>query len=152
MGKDRHEKLSVLPQLYSDLMARPLVPLTKGRLPVRDALYILYEHGQPILAGSPPNLDEVRILSPSFRAGFSLRISTSRYSSSSPIEPSKRPRLADQHPRPRPSSIEAKWLMVPDMTQRIALEALVLEKLKLTITDPRLRIAVGRHELNSAAF
>ena len=151
MGGGRHEKLSALPQLYSELMARPLVPLTKGRLPVRDAIYVLYEDGQPILAGSPPHLDEVRLLSPSFRAGFNLRISTSRHNTG-PIARSPRPRLSDQHPRPRPAPIEARWLELPDTTQRIALEALVLEKLKLTITDPRLRIAVGRHELNNVAF
>lgn len=151
MGKDRHHKLSVLPELYSALMARPLVPLTKGRLPEKDALYVLYENGQPLLAGSAPHLDEVRILSPSFRAGFTLKISTSRHSGRN-IPKTSRPRLADEHRPKRPAPIEARWLVVRDATQRIALEALVLEKLKLTITDPRLRVAVGRHELNSSAF
>ena len=36
-------KLTTLPELFRDLMARPLRPLTRARLPDRAAVYVFYK-------------------------------------------------------------------------------------------------------------
>ncbi len=142
------DKLSAMPELFQALMARPLVPLTRGRLPHRDGLYVFYEHGEPLLAGSPPHLNELRLLAPSFRGGFSLQISD-RPLPANPATMATRQRPVAKRPRPNP--IEARWLVVADHTQRAGLEIYAAHKLGLTISHPELRRAVSNEEMTELA-
>lgn len=51
-----------MPDLLRRLLDQPLRPLTRARLPERDALYLFYHGEEPVLVGSPPHVDEVRTL------------------------------------------------------------------------------------------
>lgn len=137
------DTLSAMPELFQALMARPLVPLTQGRLPHSDAFYVFYIQGEPVLAGSPPHLNELSLLAPSFRGGFSLRISdTARLGLHAPF-PERRHTLA-RRKQALPAPIHARWLVIEDRTQRAGLEVFSAYTLGLSISHPDLRKAASR--------
>lgn len=142
------EKLSALPALYAALVASTPVALTKGRLPRKDCLYIFYEDGEAILTGSPPHLDEVRLLAPSFRAGFKVRMSN--VPPEGPLETALKSRKADNFPSKRIEPIQAQWLHVENGELRMMLEVYVAQKLGLTLTHQKIRDALGKASVKAA--
>ncbi len=136
MSSDKHDyelRLANVPDLFRRLMGQPLEPLTRARLPTPDAVYVLYQEGEPVHVGSPPHLEE-RMLAPSLRlslaahmhrpvGGGAPRISLSR-SSPPPI---------------RRNPVMARWLPVADEHDRLLLELYAAQSLGLSISHPRIR-------------
>jgi hypothetical protein len=74
---DHDRRLSAVPELYRRLMAQPLEPLTRARLPAHGAVYVFYQDDEPIHVGSPPHLEERRMLAPSLRLALAARVQKS---------------------------------------------------------------------------
>ena len=70
---DHDQRLAAVPDLFRRLMARPLEPLTRARLPASGAVYVFYQEDEPIHVGSPPHLEE-RMLAPSLRLSLAARV------------------------------------------------------------------------------
>lgn len=130
---DHDQRLATVPDLYRRLMAQPLEPLTRARLPASGAVYVFYQENEPIHVGSPPHLEE-GMLAPSLRLSLAARVQkpvgggTSRVSLS---EPSHRP-------GPR-KPIEARWLPLPDDQDRLLLELYAAQTLGLSMSHPKVR-------------
>ena len=145
MGGVDHDKFAVLPALYSELMGRPLSPLVRGTLPHPEALYIFYREQVPITVGSLPYLNEMQWLAPSFRGGFSIKVTQSDLP---PEPPASVKRLPATNPNsiPKPPHIEARWLVVEDATLRVGLEVFVSQKLDMEPTHPKIRQILGLND------
>ena len=115
-----------MPDLLRRLLEQPLRPLTRARLPERDALYLFYHGEEPILVGSPPHIDEVRTLAPSVRLAQTVSarglgapdVSTARHA---------------------PPPVAARWLRLDDEEDRVLLELYAAQALGLSVSHPRIR-------------
>lgn len=125
MGGVDPDKLAALPGLYKALMGAPLVPMLRGFLPERAAVYVLYEHGHPFRVGSPPHLDE-NLLRASVRIEVSIFVG-SRAPGPLPRDPHRFSRV-----------LHARWIKVDDPLMRLMLETYVGQALGVTVSDPRL--------------
>lgn len=119
-----------MPDLLRRLLDQPLRPLTKARLPERDALYLLYHDAEPILVGSPPHIDEVRTLSPSVRLTQTL----SMHGLGAPDVSTR-----DHAPPP----MAARWLRLDDEEDRVMLELYTAQSLGLSVSHPRIRAGLA---------
>lgn len=130
MTETADARLSSLPDLFRDLMARPLQPLTRARLPDQGAVYVFYEDAEAVHVGSPPHLEAVRLLSPSVRLAVSM---TACHGAAPQVQafPETRPG------RRRP--IAARWLRVPDAEDRMLLELCDAQSLGLSVSHPRIK-------------
>ena len=130
---DHDQRLATVPDLYRRLMAQPLEPLTRARLPASGAVYVFYQEDEPIHVGSPPHLEE-RMLAPSLRLSLAARVQKPVSGGASQIsvsEPSLRP-------GPR-KPIEARWLPLPDDQDRLLLELYAAQTLGLSVSHPKVR-------------
>ena len=142
MGGVDQDKFAVLPALYNELLGRPLSPLLRGTLPHSEALYIFYRDQVPLTVGSPPYLNEMQWLAPSFRGGFSINIVQSDLPPEPP-PPLKRMPATNPNSAPKESPINARWLVIEDALLRVGLEIFVSEKLDLPPTHPKIRQILG---------
>ena len=105
---DHQQRLASVPDLFRRLMARPLEPLTRARLPAAGAVYVFYQEDEPIHVGSPPHLEE-RLLAPSLRLALAARVHQPghgvRLISVSEPRAASRPPPAD----PGPLAERARW-------------------------------------------
>ncbi|HEY1072799.1 hypothetical protein [Brevundimonas sp.] len=130
---DHHQRLAAVPGLFRRLMAQPLEPLTRARLPARGAVYVFYEGDEPIHVGSPPYLEE-RMLAPSLRLSLAARVQK-------PIGGGA-PRISVSESSPRPGRrkpIKARWLPLADDQDRLLLELYAAQTLGLSVSHPRVR-------------
>lgn len=130
---DTHEaKLSALPDLFRSLMEQPLRPLTRARLPDRTAVYIFYLDGEPVQVGSPPHVEEARLLAPSVRLG--VVASTSQSGGAVRVE------VVDAAPDGRGRApVNARWLPLADDGHRMLLELYAAQSLGLSVSHPRIK-------------
>ena len=130
--RDHEQRLATVPDLFRRLMARPLEPLTRARLPAVEAVYVFYQEDEPIHVGSPPHLEE-RLLAPSLRLALAARVHQPRHGV---------PRISVSEPAPRPGRrqpIQARWLSVPDGHDRLLLELYAAQTLGLSVSHPKVR-------------
>lgn len=124
---DTHEtRLSAMPDLFRRLLDQPLHPLTRARLPVRDALYVFYQDEEPILVGSPPHVEEVRLLAPSVRLSQKIGAHGPRRASKPSPAMTRKP-------------VSARWLPLEDEDDRMLLELYAAQSLGLSVSHPRIR-------------
>lgn len=122
-------KLTTLPELFRDLMAQPLRPLTRARLPDRAAVYVFYQDDEPVHVGSPPHVEAVRLLSPSVRLAVSM---TAGHDATPKVE-------TPAAPQGRRPPIAARWLRLPDDEDRLLLELYAAQSLGLSVSHPRIK-------------
>ncbi|MGH7020516.1 MAG: hypothetical protein ACREEY_11575 [Brevundimonas sp.] len=129
---DHDQRLAAVPDLYRRLMAQPLYPLTRARLPASGAVYVFYQEDEPIHVGSPPHLEE-GMLAPSLRVALAAQVHK-------PSNGIPRIRLSEPTPREgRRRPIQARWLTVPDGRDRLLLELYVAQTLGLSVSHPKVR-------------
>ena len=133
MGGVDPNQLSELPQLYKQLMAKPLAPLNRGHLPDPHALYILYQSNEPVSVGSPPHLNEQELLTSSVRIGVRIEIGNVPMSDN---------RKRDEFAQRTKNVLQARWLSVSDPKQRLMFEVFVSQMLGVSVTHPRLINAI----------
>ncbi|WEK57043.1 MAG: hypothetical protein P0Y52_10885 [Candidatus Brevundimonas phytovorans] len=131
---DHDQRLAAVPDLYRRLMAQPLRPLTRARLPAAGAVYVFYQEDEPVHVGSPPYLEERRMLAPSLRVSLAARVE----------EPGGGgvPRVSISEPAPRPGHrkpIEARWLPLTDDRDRLLLELYAAQTLGVSVSHPKVR-------------
>jgi len=129
---DHQQRLATVPDLFRRLMARPLEPLTRARLPAAGAVYVFYQEDEPIHVGSPPHLEE-RLLAPSLRLALAARVHQPGHGV---------PLISVSEPAPRPGRrqpIQARWLNVPDGHDRLLLELYAAQTLGLSVSHPKVR-------------
>ena len=129
---DHDQRLAAVPDLYRRLMAQPLYPLTRARLPASGAVYVFYQEDEPIHVGSPPHLEE-GMLAPSLRVALAARVHKLGHGV---------PRISVSEPAPRSGRrkpIEARWLSVPDGHDRLLLELYAAQTLGLSVSHPKVR-------------
>ena len=130
---DHDRRLAAVPDLFRRLMARPLEPLTRARLPAPGAVYVFYQEDEPIHVGSPPHLEE-RMLAPSLRLSLAARVQR-------PVGGGA-PSVSVSEPSPRSGRrkpIEARWLSLPDDKDRLLLELYAAQTLGLSVSHPKVR-------------
>ena len=124
-----------MPDLYRRLMARPLEPLTRARLPAAGAVYVFYQEDEPIHVGSPPHLEEQRMLAPSLRLSLAVR-------TQGMADGRRAPWISVSQPPPhahRRKPIEARWLSLADDQDRLLLELYAAQTLGLSVSHPKVR-------------
>lgn len=129
---DHQQRLATVPDLFRRLMARPLEPLTRARLPAAGAVYVFYQEDEPIHVGSPPHLEE-RLLAPSLRLALAARVHQRGHGV---------PLISVSEPAPRPGRrqpIQARWLHVQDGHDRLLLELYAAQTLGLSVSHPKVR-------------
>ena len=130
---DHDQRLAAVPDLFRRLMARPLQPLTRARLPAAGAVYVFYQEDEPIHVGSPPHLEE-RLLAPSLRVALAARVRAPGDGGA--------PKVSISEPAPRPGRrkpIEARWLPLPDDRDRMLLELYAAQTLGLSVSHPKVQ-------------
>ena len=131
---DYHQRLTAVPDLFRRLMAQPLESLTRARLPARGAVYVFYQDEEPIHVGSPPHLEERRMLAPSVRLSLAARVHRPVGGGVSRIS------VSEPSPRPgRRKPIKARWLPLPDDQDRLLLELYAAQTLGLSVSHPKVR-------------
>lgn len=134
----RHEeKLSALPDMFRSLLDQPLRPLTRARLPQRGAVYLFYLEDEPIHVGSPPHLEEVRMLAPSVR--LALKVAGRRPAGSDRMIMALQPSPEPGEARTRRTPLSARWLALPDADDRMLLEIYAAQTLGLSMSHPGVR-------------
>jgi hypothetical protein len=131
--RDHDQRLAAIPDLYRRLMARPLEPLTRARLPDNGAVYVFYQENEPVHVGSPPHVEE-RMLAPSLRISLAARMIRSADGGSPEVSIGEPP---PRHYRRKP--IEARWLPLGDDRDRMLLELYAAQTLGLSISHPVVR-------------
>jgi len=131
---DHDQRLAGVPDLFRRLMDQPLKSLTRARLPTPGAVYVFYHDDEPIHVGSPPHLEERRMLAPSLRLSLAAKVQH-------PVGGGA-PRVSVSEPsrdlgRNRP--IKARWLPLPDDRDRLLLELYAAQTLGLSVSHPRVR-------------
>jgi hypothetical protein len=134
------DRLAALPRLFRDLMDRPLEPLTRARLPARSAVYVFYQGDEPVSVGSPPHVEERRILGSSVR--LSLAASGRIEAGDGRLRMNVGP-LRAAFPGERRRPIAARWLPLEDDEERLLLELYVAQSLGLSTSHPRIRGALN---------
>lgn len=130
---DTHEaKLSALPDLFRNLMDQPLRPLTQARLPDRAAVYLFYQGDEPVHVGSPPHIEEVRMLASSVR----LTVSVSATPGGGAVRVEAPDAMAHTAARP---PVAARWLPLADDDHRMLLELYAAQSLGLSVSHPRIK-------------
>ena len=132
--REHDQRLAAVPDLFRRLMGQPLEPLTRARLPTHGAVYVFYQENEPILVGSPPHLEERRMLAPSLRLSLAARLRR-------PVGGGA-PRISLSEPSPQPlrrKPIEARWLPLPDDPDRLLLELYTAQTLGLSVSHPKVR-------------
>lgn len=135
------EKLSALPDMFRNLMEQPLRPLTRARLPQRGAVYLFYLDDEPIHVGSPPHLEEVRLLAPSVR--LSQTVSARRPAGGDRLVVAVHPETLPGGLRTGRTPLSARWLSLPDPEDRMLLEVFAAQTLGLSVSHPRVRQALA---------
>ena len=130
---DHDQRLAAVPDLFRRLMARPLEPLTRARLPASGAVYVFYQEDQPIHVGSPPHLEE-RMLAPSLRLSLAARVKRQGSGEASLVSVS-----ASSPPEAPRKPIKARWLPLADDQDRLLLELYAAQTLGLSVSHPRVR-------------
>lgn len=131
--RNHDQRLAAVPDLFRRLMARPLEPLTRARLPASGAVYVFYQEDEPIHVGSPPHLEE-RMLAPSLRLSLAARVQKPVGGGASRIS------VSEPSPRPgRRKPIKARWLPLPDDQDRLLLELYAAQTLGLSVSHPKVR-------------
>ena len=129
MSQALHQpRLEALPELFRQLMQAPLHPLRRGALPVSGALYVFYLGEEAVGVGSPPHIDEARILAPSVRLGVSVS-SGGQAADVIDLTASRRPERV----------LHSRWLVVPDDEQRMLLELYCAQYLGVSPSHPGLK-------------
>lgn len=136
--KDHDQRLAAVPDLFRSLMEQPLHPLTRARLPTRAAVYVFYHGDEPIHVGSPPHLEERRMLAPSVRLSLAARVHRPVGGGVLRISVSEPP---PRHGRREP--IAARWLPLPDDQDRLLLELYAAQTLGLSMSHPRVRASLA---------
>lgn len=131
---DHNQRLAAVPDLFRRLMAQPLEPLTRARLPAPGAVYVFYQDDEPIHVGSPPHLEERRMLAPSLRLSLAARVQKPVGGGSTRIS------INEASPRPgHRKPIEARWLPLTDDQDRLLLELYAAQTLGLSVSHPKVR-------------
>jgi len=123
-------RLSAMPDLLRRLLDQPLRPLTRARLPERDALYLFYHGEEPVLVGGPPHVDEVRTLAPSVRLAQTV---SARGLGTPDVSTRAVP----------PPPIAARWLRLGDEEDRVLLELYAAQSLGLSVSHPRIKAGLA---------
>lgn len=132
MADPHQAKLSALPGLFRSLTDQPLRPLTQARLPERAAVDLFYQGGEPVLVGSPPHIQEARLLAPSVRLG----IAASAVGNGGAVRIEMSDAAPDSRGRP---PVNARWLAVADEDHRMLLELYAAQALGLSVSHPRIK-------------
>lgn len=130
---DHAQRLATVPELFRRLMAQPLHPLTRARLPAPRAVYVFYRENEPVHVGSPPHLEE-GMLAPSLRLSLSARMHRPGGGGAARITISEVPPRSG-----RRKPIEARWLALDDDQDRFLLELYAAQSLGLSVSHPRVR-------------
>lgn len=128
------QRLAAVPDLFRRLMDRPLESLTRARLPADGAVYVFYHDDEPIHVGSPPHLEERRMLAPSLRLSLAAKVKHPIGGGAPQVsvsEPGRKP----GHTRP----IKARWLQLADDQDRLLLELYAAQTLGLSVSHPRVQ-------------
>jgi hypothetical protein len=130
------ERLAALPRLFRDLMDQPLEPLTRARLPSRSAVYVFYQGDEPVSVGSPPHVEERRMLGSSVRLSLAACGRLEAGASRLQMQVGS---LRSDFPGERRRPIAARWLKLEDEDERFLLELYVAQSLGLSTSHPRIR-------------